>query len=330
MDALAEATKTQIGAVEKSLSDKIAANEAAGLTRDQATQKAVDDLAAELGTTRADVLVQLGATEENLNARVDALAEATKTQIGEIKTDAQIKYDALTQGQKDLADALVKQGIDTNTAIDTAIKSITTTIGQDTQQATSTDLDTVIRLLEQNGAYDPQYDYDGNKVIDQRDRVAIETYLSTQQTGYKPDTDDPFVYNPATGSKWAPTGIYATIADQAEATRQAAAAEAEKTRQAAAVQAAKTRAAQGAAALKTQRMGNLNSMMNMLGQAEDVGGQQVSVKSADPAKIGYVYDFSSIFANPAQQNMYVSPYADGGLVDGSDDVNAELLKILKG
>jgi len=330
IDANTGTVTKQIGAVEKSLSDKIAANEQAGLTREQATQKAVDDLAKELGTTRADVLAKLGATEANLGTRVDALTEATKTQIGEIKSDAQIKYDALTQGQKDLADALVKQGVDTNTAIDTAVKEVKTTIGQDTQQANKTDLDTVIRLLEQNGAYDPQYDYDGNKVIDQKDRIAIETYLSTQQPGYKPDTDEPFVYNPAAGSKWAPTGVYATIADQAEATRQATAAEAEKTRQANAVQAAKTRAAQGAAALKTQRMSNLNSMMGMLGQAQDVGGQQVTVKSADPAKIGYVYDFNSIFANPAQQNMFVSPYADGGLVDGSDDVNAELLKILKG
>jgi hypothetical protein len=28
--------------------------------------------------------------------------------------------------------------------------------------------------------------------------------------------------------------------------------------------------------------------------------------------------------------MFVSPYAEGGMVDGSEDVNDELLKILKG
>jgi hypothetical protein len=70
--------------------------------------------------------------------------------------------------------------------------------------------------------------------------------------------------------------------------------------------------------------------MGMLGQAGDTTGQQVTVKSADPAKIGYIYDWNSIFANPSQANMFVSPYAKGGLVDGSDDVNEELLKILKG
>jgi hypothetical protein len=77
-------------------------------------------------------------------------------------------------------------------------------------------------------------------------------------------------------------------------------------------------------------MGNLNNMMNMLGQAGDTGGQQVTVKAADPAKIGYVYDFNSIFANPAQEKMFVSPFAQGGMVDGSEDINDELLKILKG
>jgi len=69
----------------------------------------------------------------------------------------------------------------------------------------------------------------------------------------------------------------------------------------------------------------------MITQAPDVSGQQVSVKSADPAKIGYVYDFNSIFANPAQEKMFASPYAQGGVVQGDiDAVNDELLKLLRG
>ena len=70
--------------------------------------------------------------------------------------------------------------------------------------------------------------------------------------------------------------------------------------------------------------------MNMLGQAGDTGGQQVTTNQVDPAKIGYVYDWNSIFANPSQQNMFVSPYAKGGVVGGLDEVNDELLNILKG
>ena len=139
------------------------------------------------------------------------------------------------------------------------------TLGQDTQKATQSDLDAVIKMLETQGAYDAQYDYNGDKVIDQKDKIAIETYLKSQQPDYKPDTNDPFTYNPAAGSKWAATGVFKTVQDEAEATRQAQAAEAEKTRQ-----------AQAASALKTQRMGNINNLVNMLGQAGDTGGQQVT------------------------------------------------------
>jgi hypothetical protein len=77
-------------------------------------------------------------------------------------------------------------------------------------------------------------------------------------------------------------------------------------------------------------MGNLNTMMGMLGRSNDIGGQQVTVKPADPAKIGYVYNFDSIFANPTQEKMFASPYgnyAEGGMVE--DDVNAELIKMLR-
>jgi hypothetical protein len=300
-------------------------------------------------------LTKIGKTEANL-----------KADIAGVSADLQTKYDALTQGQKDIVDQLTKQGVELNTAITQATATIqgdiktaktelkgdiaTTrkeildraaeyekagiardqalamaqadmakTLGQDTQQATQSDLDAVIKMLETQGAYDAQYDYNGDKVIDQKDKIAIETYLKSQQPDYKPDTDDPFKYDPAAGSKWARTGVFKTVADEAEATRQAQAADAEKTRQ-----------AQAAAATKTQRMGNLNTLTSMLGQAEDTGGQQVTVKAADPAKIGYIYDWNSIFANPSQEKLFASPFAQGGMVDGSEDVNDELLKILKG
>jgi len=32
-------------------------------------------------------------------------------------------------------------------------------------------------------------------------------------------------------------------------------------------------------------------------------------------QLRYIYDWSSIFANPQQQGMFVSPYAEGGMVD---------------
>jgi hypothetical protein len=299
---------TKIGDVETNVLSRMAEYEKAGIGRDEALGKAIDDVAADLGTTRTDILTQIGKTEANLKADLASTKTELKTDIGTAKQEV-----------LDKAAEYEKAGIARDQALDLAIQDVSKTLGRDTQQATQSDLDAVIKMLETQGAYDPQYDYNGDKVIDQKDKTAIETYLKSQQPDYKPDTDDPFKYNPATGTKWAPTGVFKTVADEAEATRQAQAAEAEKTRQ-----------AQAASALKTQRMGNINTLTSMLGQAGDTGGQQVTVKAADPAKIGYIYDWNSIFANPSQEKMFVSPFAQGGMVDGSDDVNEELLKILKG
>ena len=77
-------------------------------------------------------------------------------------------------------------------------------------------------------------------------------------------------------------------------------------------------------ATETQRMGNLGSLMSMLMAAPDVNGQTVSVNTPDPAKINYIYDFNSIFANPQQAALMPTPYAKGGTV-GDDD---ELYKLL--
>ena len=288
---------TKIDDAESNILARMAEYEKAGIGRDEALSKAVDDVAAELGTTRTDILTQIGKTEATLK--------------GDISTAKQEVLDKAAEYEK--------AGIARDKALEMAQADMAKTLGRGQQQATQSDLDTMLKLLETNGAYDPQYDYNGDKVIDQKDKTAIETYLKSQQPDYKPDTDDPFKYEPAPDSKWAPTGVFKTVADEAAATRKAQADEAEKTRQ-----------AQAAAATKTQRMGNLNNLMNMLGQAEDTGGQQVTVKAADPAKIGYIYDWNSIFANPSQANMFVSPFAQGGIVDGSEDVNNELLKILKG
>lgn len=48
------------------------------------------------------------------------------------------------------------------------------------------------------------------------------------------------------------------------------------------------------------------------------GGQMGEVTTPDPAQIDYVYDFSSIFANPQQESMFPSPYKRGGSVSTTD------------
>jgi hypothetical protein len=190
-------------------------------------------------------------------------------------------------------------------------------LGAPGAQATQADLDAITGILGNQGAYNPNYDFDGDGVITQKDADAVSGIL-----GGGVGVGDGI--GAAAGSKWAPTGIFAQQAAEA----------------------ARMRQAQAQQAQRTQRMGNINTMMNMLTQAPDIAGQQVTVKAPDPAKIGYIYDFNSIFANPAQERMFVTPFsqpqptqrrpmgfgfAQGGAVRSElDDVNDELLKMLKG
>jgi biotin operon repressor len=276
IEGVKEDLTTKIGDVETNILDRMAQYEKAGISRDEALGRAVDDVAAQLGTTRDDILTKIGQTEAALTTKLGETEQRLGTQIGDLQT----------------------------------------TVGQKATPATQQDLDAIINLLQTQGAYDPNLDYNGDRVIDQKDKTAIETVLRSQQPDYKPDPNQPFRFDPAAGTKWAPTGVFGEIGNLERLTLE----EANRTRQ-----------AQEQAALKTQRLGNLNTMMQMLGQSGDVGGQQVTVKAADPAKIGYIYDWSSIFANPSQQQMFVTPYAQGGAVRGElDEVNDELLKFLRG
>lgn len=310
-----EEMATALGNVETNILNRMADYEKAGISRDEALGRAVDDVAAQLGTTRDDILTKIGQTEATLKGDISTAKQEVLDRAAEYEKAGIARDEALTRAISD-----------TEQRLGTKIGDLQTTIGQKATPATQQDLDTIIKLLETQGAYDPNLDYNGDKVIDQKDKIAIETVLRSQQPGYipdpnqpdlgQPDPNQPFKFLPAPGSKWAPTGIFGEIGT---------------TQRLVMDEAARTRAANEQAALKTQRLGNLNTMMQMLGQAGDAGGQQVTVKAADPSKIGYIYDWSSIFANPSQEQLFVTPYAQGGAVRSEmDDVNDELLKFLRG
>jgi hypothetical protein len=310
-----EEMATALGNVETNILNRMADYEKAGISRDEALGRAVDDVAAQLGTTRDDILTKIGQTEATLKGDISTAKQEVLDRAAEYEKAGIARDEALTRAISD-----------TEQRLGTKIGDLQTTIGQKATPATQQDLDTIIKLLETQGAYDPNLDYNGDKVIDQKDKIAIETVLRSQQPGYipdpnqpdlgQPDPNQPFKFLPAPGSKWAPTGIFGEIGT---------------TQRLVMDEAARTRAANEQAALKTQRLGNLNTMMQMLGQSGDAGGQQVTVKAADPSKIGYIYDWSSIFANPSQEQLFVTPYAQGGAVRSEmDDVNDELLKFLRG
>jgi hypothetical protein len=74
---------------EERLMDQIAANEEAGMSRDEAIQTAVDDLAIEFGVAQEDILTRIDETAESLNDRIEGVETAVDdlgTQIGDVET----------------------------------------------------------------------------------------------------------------------------------------------------------------------------------------------------------------------------------------------------
>lgn len=121
--------ETQIGDVETALNEKLDTYEQAGIDRDAALSDAIDEVAADLGTTREDILTQLGTTEENIRA------------------DMQSAYDALTQQNQELADLL----------------------GKPAQEVTQADIDAMNAILAGEQDTNLAYDANQDGVIDQSD-----------------------------------------------------------------------------------------------------------------------------------------------------------------
>jgi predicted nucleic acid-binding Zn-ribbon protein len=92
------AIETDVAAIETAVSDletnliaKIDANEAAGLARDEATEKALDDFSTELGTTEEAILDELGTTKDALSAEISGISD----QITGVSTDIQVVTELL-------------------------------------------------------------------------------------------------------------------------------------------------------------------------------------------------------------------------------------------
>jgi len=199
----------------------------------------------------------------------------------------EFRYNALQQNINDIKESIGAPYRGVTEADIGSVQDILTT-----QQAEPT-----TTLTPEQLAYDTNQD----GVIDQAD-------LDFLQNVVRGTVDMPFV--PAEGTVWRqePTGIYATLAEQAAAGQ----AQAEEL------------------AKQTQQRQNVNTLLSMLGGAPDVAGQQVTVKAPDPLQLRYLYDISgpSIFATPQQEQMFVTPYAKGGAVE--EDVTDALLRIIRG
>lgn len=96
--------------VEARINAAIAANEAAGMSRNQALTKAIDDVAASAGQTKADLLAQLGQAESGLRQEIAASQSQTQNQIANLSAQAQAQYAAMTAAQQAEVQARVTQG----------------------------------------------------------------------------------------------------------------------------------------------------------------------------------------------------------------------------
>jgi hypothetical protein len=347
LDQLAEiqtGLEGQIGDVETRVLDRVQELEDSGIARDTALQTALDELATELGVTEESLLEQIGQTEQSLLDQIGGVREdignvedrllskvqeledsgiardtALQTALSELATELGITETTLLTQLGETAQSLQDQitGVaETNQA---DLDFVSSLIGKPARDVTQVDIDFVADLIAQQEVITDlnmsqrQYDVTGDGLINQDDFALLEQALAGTDVTFAPGS----IFGPA-------TGLYAQ--NQANLDAQLAA-EAE-------TQALIDQQTQNQTQLATQLQTQIETEADAarrrafgdyVMQQEDVYGQRVDVKTPDPMRINYFYDFESIFANPQQASLFPTPYAKGGQVEDSTD---KLLRIL--
>jgi len=245
--------------------------------------------------------------------------------------------EALPNAQYNALYELVQQNINNQGGIsDEELAAISNLIGKPTQDVNDTDIDFVTDLIAQQEVltepmtYTPEqlgYDVTGDGIIDSNDLLLMQQAQQGQEVEFAQD------------SKFAqPTGIYDTVQDvqtnlEQQLEQQSELQTERDLQQEQQLDQTRDYLTEGINVLG-QTLGNVGTstqnylrkmeLQNLIGQGF-FDSSKVDVKTPDPAKIGYLYDFESIFANPQQAAMFPSPYAKGGYVDDDED---ELYKLL--
>ena len=284
----------------------IKAYEDAGLDRDEALQKAIDDVASALGTTKTDLLTAIGETETSLSGKIDTATDALTETIGDVET------------------GLTETIGDVETSLGADIDAVADLIGKPARDVTQEDIDFVIDLIAQENVSAElitQYDVTGDGLVDINDQTLLETALQGEEDVTLADTS---MFNPA-------TGMYAEMDANTDAiTDMITDMNTE----------INTKIDTQTNALAAQARENEFRRMKEAGAFD---GATISATTPDPMNIDYLYDFESIFANPQQQSLFGSPYGGsrdkpvkqaraGGFAQGGqvEDENDMLLRILGG
>jgi hypothetical protein len=324
--------------------DAIAANEEAGLSRYEAIKKAIDDVAADLGTTKSDLLTAIGETEESLleaiggvSAAVDLNAEAiagAQEGIDELIAAGLTRDEAIAAVAEQLGtteenmlaalgeteESLITRFDEGMADLGLDIEAVASYVGKPPQDVTQTDIDFIADVIAQQEVLeDPtsfvptdqqlQYDVNNDGVIDINDQLMLEQAFSGQDV--------------ALGGQFASTGLYA-YNDQIAAEQAIAAQQQFETEQ----QLAQDRQMQLQTQMtQQQRQQQFDQDVRDMAALQAAQQRIATTQQKGVAEIDYLYDIGgeSIFATPQQQSLFASPYARGGAVKDSTD---RLLKII--
>jgi uncharacterized protein YneF (UPF0154 family) len=216
----------------------------------------------------------------------------------------------------------------------TAVENL---LGKPGQEVTKADVDFITDAIASNIVLNEQqtaqYDVNADGVVDAQDQTLLESALSGQAV--------PF----ADTSVYAPTGMYKTLQDQRiQAATDKQTIIDQMTEQNRQIQEDLQTKIDEQTALNTEMNTQIQTQIqtnyeNMLKEASaqrgratldrmlGTPGYSLEAKQVDPLKLDYIYDFSSIFATPQQEALFVSPYRKGGQVDATTD---KLLRIIGG
>jgi hypothetical protein len=343
-----EDLETTVENVESSILDRVQELEDAGIQRDEALGTALAELATELGVTEESLLEQIGQTEEELLTQIGGLEsqlgdveasildrvddmetagisrdEALSTAIGDLATELGLTEEALLD-QLGLTEETLRTEIGAaeerlGTQFTDDMQFVANLVGKPARDVTQVDIDFVADLIAQQEVITDltmaqrQYDVTGDGQITQDDFTLLEQALAGTDVTFAPGS----IFGPA-------TGLYAQQ-EQNLAAKLAAEAETQSLIDQQ-IQNQTELATQLQTQLQTQdEMARRRAFGDFVRQQQDVAGQRVDVRTPDPMRINYLYDFQSIFANPQQASLFPSPYAEGGQVEDTTD---KLLRII--
>jgi hypothetical protein len=290
----------QLTQTEASLTQQIQQLVDAGATQDEAIQTLSD----QLGVSVNDLTTQITGIETKLGQKITDVESDLLEQITGVKTD------------------ITEQISDVETGITGEINQIADIIGKPTGEVTDVDVDFITDLIAQQEALaDPstfeltpemlQYDVTGDGKVDAADQAILQNALQGQDVEFAQD------------SKFAPTGIFGTIADaKADVTQNFTQQVADAQSQIETMLTQQAEDEKQRRALQAQRQQRQQNVQQLYGALQP---QAVDVKQSPLAQIGTPYDFQSIFRDAGQQSFYRTPYRKGGQVT---EINDRLLKLI--